>query len=80
MTCDLSRYQQNYPDLLLLWIIYVIHVLFLLCVRARLFMDALWSPAVNVLASWLSFAMSNGEVSLSSWYEGPGVVLDCIDS
>ena len=30
---------------LLLWSIYVISVLFLLCFRADQFMDALWSPA-----------------------------------
>ena len=43
---------------LLLLIIYVISVLFLLCFRARLFIDALWSPAGNGLTSWLSFVMS----------------------
>ena len=32
---------------------YVISVLFLLCFRARLFIDALWSPAGEGLASWL---------------------------
>ena len=30
-----------------------------LCFRARLFIDALWSPAGKGLASWLSFVMSN---------------------
>ena len=57
--------------LLLLWIIfYVISVLFLLCFRARLFNDALWSPAGKGLTSWLSFVMSNCEVvtyPLVSW-------------
>ena len=47
---------------LLLWIIYVISVLFLLCFCARLFIDALWSPAGKWLTSWLSFVMSNCEV------------------
>ena len=37
-----------------LWIIYVISVLFLLCFLARLFIDALWSPAGKGLTSWLS--------------------------
>ena len=46
--------------LLLLWIIYVISVLFLLCFHARLFVDALWSPAGKGLTSWLSFVMSEG--------------------
>ena len=44
-----------------LWIIYVISVLFLLCFRARLFIDALWSPAGKGPSSWLSFVMSHCE-------------------
>ena len=55
---------------LLLWIIYVISVLFLLCFLARLFIDALWSPVGKVLTSWFSFVMSNSEVvtfPLVSW-------------
>ena len=54
----------------LLWIIYVISVLFLLCFHARLFIDALWSSAGKGLTSWLSFVMSNCEVAtfpLESW-------------
>ena len=31
----------------------------LLCFHARLFVDALWSPAGKGLNSWLSFVMSN---------------------
>ena len=69
---------------LLLWIIYLISVLFLLCFRAGLFIDALWSPAGEGLTSWLSFVMSKCEVvtfPLVSWpIPGSGVVLDCIDS
>ena len=52
-------------------------VLCLLCLCARLFICALWSPAGKGLTSWLSFVVSNCEfvtVPLS------GVVLDCIDS
>ena len=30
--------------------------------------------------SWLSFVVSSVSLSLSHWYPGPGVVLDCIDS
>ena len=55
---------------LLLWIIYVISVLFLLCFHARLFVDALWSPAGKGLTSWLSFVMSGCDVvtfQLISW-------------
>ena len=37
---------------------FVISVLCLLCFRARLFIDALWSPAWKGLTSWLSFVMS----------------------
>ena len=33
--------------------------LVLLCFHARLFVDALWSPAGKGLTSWLSFVMSN---------------------
>ena len=33
----------------------------LLCFCARLFIDALWSPAGKGLTSWLSFVMSNCE-------------------
>ena len=54
--------------------------LVLLCFHARLFVDALWSPAGKGLTSWLSFVMSNCEVVISRWYPGSGVVLDCIDS
>ena len=56
--------------------------LVLLCFHARLFDDALWSPTWKGLTSWLSFVMSNNNVtlSLSPWYLGSGVVLDCIDS
>ena len=49
---------------------YVISVLFLLCFRVRLFIDAVWLPAGKGLTSWLSFVMSNCEVvtfPLVSW-------------
>ena len=36
--------------------------LVLLCVHARLFVDALWSPARKGLTSWLSFVMYNCDV------------------
>ena len=68
---------------LLFWIIYV----FLSCVSYAfacvcLFICALWSPgpAGKGLTSWLSFVVSNYELSLSHWYPGSSVVLDCIDS
>ena len=41
---------------------------------ARLFVPA------GGLASWLSFVVSSVSLSLSHWYPGSGVVLDCIDS
>ena len=53
-------------------------VLCLLCLCAHLFICALWSPAGKGLTSWLS--LSTVSLSLSHWYPGSGVVLDCIDS
>ena len=47
---------------------------------ARLFICAVWSPAGKGLTSWLSFVVSSVSLSLSHWYPGSGVVLDCIDS
>ena len=51
---------------------------------ARLFICASWSPAGGGggggLTSWLSFVVSSVSLSLSHWYPGSGVVLDCIDS
>ena len=47
---------------------------------ARLFICASWSPAGKGLTSWLSFVVSSVSSSLSHWYPGSGVVLDCIDS
>ena len=55
-------------------------VLCWLCLCARLFICALWSPAGKGLTSWLSFVVSTVSLSLSHWYPGSGVVLDCIDS
>ena len=54
--------------------------LVLLCFHARLFVDALWSPAGKGLTSWLSFVMSNSDVVSFSLVAWSGVVLDCIDS
>ena len=54
--------------------------LVLLCFHARRFVDALWPPVGKGLTSWLSFVMSNCALSLSRWYSGSVVVLDCIDS
>ena len=47
---------------------------------ARLFICASWSPAGKGLTSWFSFVVSSVSLSLSHWYPGSGVVLDCIDS
>ena len=38
------------------------------------------SPAGKGLTFWLSFVVSAVSLSLSHWYPGSGVVLDCIDS
>ena len=40
--------------------------LVLLCFHARLFVDALWSAAGKGLTSWLSFVMSNFDVTFPS--------------
>ena len=56
------------------------NALFLLCLCARLFLCALWSPAGKGLTSWLSFVVSTVSLSLSHWYPWSDVVLDCIDS
>ena len=62
------------------WEIYIYSVLCLLRLCARLFICALWSPAGKGLTFWLSFGVSSVSLSLSHWYPGSGVVLDCIDS
>ena len=46
---------------LLLWIFYVLSVLCLLCLCARLFVCALQLPAGKGLTSWLAFVVSNCE-------------------
>ena len=61
-------------------LLYFCSVLCLLCLCARLFICALWSPAGKGLTSWLSSVVSAVSLSLSHWYPGSGVVLDCIDS
>ena len=50
-----------------------------LCFDARLFADALWSPAGKELTSWLSFVMSNCGVGTFPLCHGSGVLLNCID-
>ena len=40
------------------------------------FVVTCWERAI----SWLSFMVSAVSLSLSHWYPGSGVVLDCIDS
>ena len=49
---------------------YLFCVLCLVCVCVRLFICALWSPALKGLTSWLSFVVYNSEfvtVLLVSW-------------
>ena len=55
-------------------------VLCLLCLCVHLLICALWSPAWKGLTSRLSFVVSTVSLSLSYWYPGSGVGLDCIDS
>ena len=47
---------------------------------ARPFICTLWLPAGKELTSWPSFVVSTVNLSLSHWYPGSGVVLNCIDS
>ena len=61
-------------------ILCVCSVLCLLCFCARLFICAFWSHAGKGLTSWLSFVVSAVSLSLSNWYPGSVVVLDCIES
>ena len=65
---------------LLLWIIYVISGLHLLCFRVRLFIVALWPPAGKGLASLLSFVMSFCEFVTFPLASRVTCGLDCIDS
>ena len=59
----------------------LLSVLRLLCLCARPFICAWWSPAGKGLTFWLSFVAYNCEfVTNSHLYPGSGVVLDCIDS
>ena len=55
-------------------------VLCLLCLCARLFICALWSPAEKGLPLGFCLWCITVSMSLSHWYPGSGVVLDCIDS
>ena len=55
-------------------------VLCLLCLCVRLFTCALWSPAGKGLPSWLSLWCLPVSLSVSHWYPGSSVVLDCVDS
>ena len=77
-------FTDRFKAVLLLWIIYVISVLFLLCFRARLF--KLLMPCGHLLGKGLHVPLGSRlwclivKLSLCHWYAGPGVVLDCIDS
>ena len=67
---SIKSFTDRSKAVLLLWIMNVISVLVLLCFHARLFIDALWSPAGKGLTTWLWFVRSNCEVvifSLVSW-------------
>ena len=62
---------------LLLWIFYVF---VLSCVCYVLVRVCLYVLCGHLLISWLSFVVSAVSLSLSHWYPGSGVELDCIDS
>ena len=66
---SLLRQGLSEPEFFFCGSLNVISVLFLYF-RARLFVDALWSPAGKGLTSWLSFVVSNcefGTFPLVSW-------------
>ena len=54
-------------------------VLCLLCLYARLFICTFWSLAGKVPLGFRLWCLTVS-LSLSYWYPGSGVVLDCIDS
>ena len=67
--------------MLLLWIFDVFSVLCLLCLCARLFICALWSPAGKGLTSWRSFVVYNASATFfeSHWggsFEYPGHMVE----
>ena len=65
---------------LLLWIFYVCFCLVVAMSLCESVYMCLVVTAGKGLTSWLSFEVSNCELSLSYWYPGSGVVLNCIDS
>ena len=77
---ELFNYPVTISDNMCLLIFYVFVLSCVCYVCARLFICALWSPAGKGLTSWLSFVVSSVSLSLSHWYPGSGVVLDCIDT
>ena len=54
--------------------------MFLFCLVFAVFVRVYLYVLCGHLTSWLSFVVSAVSLSLSHWYPGPGVVLDCIDS
>ena len=55
-------------------------LVFAMSLCASVYMCFVVSLAGKGLTSWLSFVVSTVSLSLSHWYPGSGVVLDCIDS
>ena len=83
--CALHLCSLSLSKILLVYYMHGLSFMFLFCLVfamfcARLFICASWSPAGKGLTAWLSFVVSSVSLSLSHWYPGSGVVLDCIDS
>ena len=83
--CKMASVNKKQPEKKLGCAFCMLSFMFLFCLVfamfcARLFICASWSPAGKGLTSWLSFVVSSVSLSLSHWYPGSGVVLDCIDS
>ena len=73
-------FTDRFKAVLLLWI-FCVFVLSCVCyVFVHVCLCALCSPAGKGLTSWLTFVVSAVSLSLSHWYPGSGVVLDCIVS
>ena len=58
---QVKYFTEGSKAVLLLWIIYVVSVLYLLCFCARLFIDPFWSPTMTNL---LSLASWNGDIGI----------------
>ena len=76
----MSMQSWNTTSVLLLWIFYFLFVLCLLCLRVRLFYVSCGHLRRKGWPLGSRFCRLTVSLSLSHWYPGSSVVLDCIDS